>query len=166
MHRATGILLRHESDWMGQPRGRVHARDGGCLAKCGLRWTSDVTYADLPHRIATPHGVIAGVPTTDFSDNRVMRSNPRDLIDAHLGTLNYLAEREDMSLLTLVFHCQFGGRPLMTSAIREMLRTMSASRDVWFATHHELAQWALDSDADEHTYRSRFFAPPATTAEA
>ncbi len=46
----------------------------GFLAKAGLKWTCDVTYADLPILIKTPHGTIAGVPTTDFSDNRVMRA--------------------------------------------------------------------------------------------
>lgn len=129
----------------------------GCLAKCRLQWTSDVTYTDMPHRISTPYGPIAGVPTTDFSDNRVMRSNPRDLLDAHVGTLKYLIEREQMSLLSLVFHCQFGGRALVTSVIREMLKSMMDSGDVWFATHQELAELALKSDSDEHSYRARFF---------
>src|SRR5262249_35653251 len=53
----------------------------GFLAKAGLRWTTDVTYVDLPIKIRTEHGVIAGVPTTDFSANRVMRGSPRDLYD-------------------------------------------------------------------------------------
>ena len=54
--------------------------------------------------IHTPHGTIAGVPTTDFSDNRVMRASPRDLFDAHKGTFDYLGENEPMSLLVLVIH--------------------------------------------------------------
>jgi allantoinase len=54
----------------------------GFLAKAGLTWTTDVTYADLPIKIHTAHGTIAGVPTTDFSDNRVLRANPRDLYHA------------------------------------------------------------------------------------
>ena len=68
----------------------------GFLAKAGLTWTTDVTYADLPIKIHTPHGTIAGVPTTDFSDNRVLRADPRDLYDAYKGTFDYLrAERAD-----------------------------------------------------------------------
>src|SRR5262249_45355834 len=50
----------------------------GFLAKAGLTWTADVPYADPPIKIHTAHGTIAGVPTTDFSDNRVLRANPRD----------------------------------------------------------------------------------------
>lgn len=130
----------------------------GFLAKAGLKWTCDVTYADLPIRIHTPHGVIAGVPTTDFSDNRVMRASPRDLFDAYKGTFDYLSENEQMSLLVLVIHCQFGGRPLMTAVVREILEYIRKSPDVWFARHEELASWALAEGIDEHSYRERYFA--------
>ena len=97
------------------------------------------------------------MPTTDFSDNRVMRANPRDFLDAHVGTFDYLLDHETMSLQVLVLHCQFGGRPLMTAVIQELLQVMIKSPDVWFARHEELARWALASDVDEHTYRSRYF---------
>jgi allantoinase len=116
-----------------------------------------VTYADLPILIHTPHGTIAGVPTTDFSDNRVMRASPRDLYDAHKGAFDYLSENEGMSLLVLVIHCQFGGRPLMTAVLQETLKYIGKSPDVWFARHDELAGWALAGGVDEHTYRSRYF---------
>ena len=76
----------------------------GFLAQAGLKWTCDVTYADLPILIHTPHGTIAGVPTSDFSDNRVMRASPRDLYEAHKGTFDYLVENEPMGLLVLVIH--------------------------------------------------------------
>jgi peptidoglycan/xylan/chitin deacetylase (PgdA/CDA1 family) len=99
----------------------------GYLAKAGLTFTTDVTYADLPIKIRTEHGVIAGVPTTDFSDNRVMRASPRDFLDAHKGTFDYLLENEPMGLHVLVLHCQFGGRPLMTAVIQELLKSMAKS---------------------------------------
>ena len=133
----------------------------GFLAKAGLRWTTDVTYADLPIKIHTPHGTIAGVPTTDFSDNRVLRASPRDLYDAHIGTFNYLQANEPMGLLVLVIHCQFGGRPLITSVLQDVLKKIQSSRDVWFARHEELAEWALASNVDEHRYRDRFFGEKA-----
>jgi peptidoglycan/xylan/chitin deacetylase (PgdA/CDA1 family) len=129
----------------------------GFLAKAGLAWTTDVTYADLPIKIRTPHGVIAGVPTTDFSDNRVMRASPRDLYDVYKGTFDYLAQNEPMSLMVFVIHCQFGGRPLMTAVLQEVLTYIARSPDVWFARHEELARWALASDVDDHSYQSRFF---------
>ena len=57
-----------------------------------------VTYADLPIKIHTPHGPIAGVPTTDFSDNRVLRASSRDLFDVHRGLFDYLREHEAIGL--------------------------------------------------------------------
>jgi len=76
----------------------------GLLAKAGLTWTTDVTYADLPIKIATPHGVIAGVPTTDFSDNRVMRASPRDLFDVYKGTYVRLSSPERTNESSRVRH--------------------------------------------------------------
>src|SRR5262245_14608354 len=128
----------------------------GFLAQAGLRWTTDVTYVDLPIRIETAHGVIAGVPTTDFSDNRVMRASPRNLYDVYKGTFDYLLAHEPMSLLVLVIHCQFGGRPLITAVLDEILRYIGRSKQVWFARHEELAEWALAAAAAEHPYRARF----------
>ena len=115
----------------------------GLLAKAGLAWTTDVTYADLPIRICTPHGAIAGVPTTDFSDNRVMRASPRDLFEVYKGTFDYLHQNEPMGLMVLVIHCQFGGRPLITAVLQEILKYIGQFPDVWFARHEELARWAL-----------------------
>ena len=138
----------------------------GLLAKAGLTWTTDVTYADLPIKIHTPHGVIAGVPTTDFSDNRVMRASPRDLYDVYKGTFDYLHQNEPMALLVLVIHCQFGGRPLITAVLQEVLQYMAQFPDVWFARHEELARWALAAGADEHSYQSRFFGDASAAPRA
>src|SRR5215470_8306964 len=138
----------------------------GLLAKAGLTWTTDVTYADLPIKMHTPHGVIAGVPTTDFSVNRVMRASPRDLYDVYKGTFDYLHQNEPMALLVFVIHCQFGGRPLITAVLQEALTYIGQFPDVWFARHEELARWALAAEVDEHSYQSRFFAADAAPPRA
>lgn len=149
----------------GSPVVQFTPETAGFLAKAGLSWTTDVTYADLPIRIRTPHGDIAGVPTTDFSDNRLLKADTRGLYNVYKSTFDYLREHEPMSLLVMVLHCQFGGRPLVTSAVNELLTYFSQFPDVWFARHEELARWALDSGVDEHSYASRFFdAAPALKA--
>ena len=127
------------------------------LAQAGLSWTGDVTHSDLPISIRTPHGVIGGVPTGDFADNRVMRASPRDLYDALIGTFDYLADNEPMGLLVVTMHCQFGGRPLITAVLQEILKHIATSTLCWTARHEELANWALMRDSDELTYRRRFF---------
>lgn len=128
----------------GSPAVAFTPETNDLLAAAGLSWHTDVTYLDMPFRINTRYGDIAGVPTSDFSDNRVMKANPRDFYDAHKGTFDYLVAEEQMSMTTIVVHAQFGGRPLMTSVIAELLRYLQASPDVWFARHDELARWALD----------------------
>ncbi|MBI2961893.1 MAG: polysaccharide deacetylase family protein [Betaproteobacteria bacterium] len=121
-----------------------------------LQWHGDVTYTDLPHVVRTPHGVIAAVPGSDFSDNRVLRASPRDLYDVYKGTFDYLYEHEPMGLLVFTLHCHFGGRPLIIAVFDELMKYVASHSDVWLARHGELARWALDSD-EEFTYASRFF---------
>src|SRR5262249_14984420 len=147
-HRSLAAMRRQDGDRLGLSGGRLHAGNRRLPRQAGLTWTTDVTYADLPIKIHTAHGTIAGVPTTDFSDNRVLRANPRDLYHAHKGTFEYLVENEPMGLLVLVIHCQFGGRPLITAVLNELLAEFARSSDVWFARHEELARWALDADVD------------------
>ncbi len=153
----SGFTGRPVTGW-GSPVVAFTPETAGILALEGLKWTNDVTYADLPLRIRTKHGDIAGVPTTDFSDLRVLKANVHDLFDIYKGTFDYLEANEPMGLLVMVIHCQFGGRPLVTAVIEEILKYIGRSPNVWFARHGELAQWALDSDVDEHTYQSRYFA--------
>ena len=98
------------------------------------------------------------MPTTDFSDNRVLRASSRDLYDVHRGTFDYLRKHESIGLQTLVIHTQFGGRPLITAVLMELLQYMKKSGDAWFTTHEQLADWTLKQDVDDHTYRSRYFA--------
>ena len=76
----------------------------------------------------------------------------------HSGTFDYLRQNETIGLQTLVIHCQFGGRPLIAAVLTELLKYMAKSRDVWFATHEQLADWALKQNVDVHTYQSRYFA--------
>jgi peptidoglycan/xylan/chitin deacetylase (PgdA/CDA1 family) len=127
------------------------------LAAEKLSWHADVTYIDLPHRIKTKHGVIAAVPNSDFTDNRVLRSSPRDLWDVYKGTFDYLHKNEPMSLLCLTLHCHFGGRPMIISVFEEIVNYLKQHPDVWFARHEELGRWALEAKVDEHTYQSRYF---------
>jgi len=54
-------------------------------------------------------------------------------------------------------HCQFGGRPLITAVLQDVLKYISQFPDVWFARHEELGRWALAADVDEHTYQDRYF---------
>ena len=127
------------------------------LAEAGLKWQSDVTYEDMPFRVQTKHGVLAAIPTTDFSDNRVLKSNPRDYYDANRGVFDYLERSEEQSLQVLVLHAQFGGRPLMASVVEELFQYMAKSPNVWFTRHEELADWALSADKDLHSYAGRYF---------
>jgi allantoinase len=130
----------------------------GFLAAEGMEWHSDVTYTDMPHKLKTKHGVIAAVPNTDFTDNRVLRGNPQDFFDVYKNTFDYLYKNEPMSMFVVTLHCQFGGRPLFAAIFDKLLEYLKSYPDVWWARHEELGRWALAQEADDHPYASRFFA--------
>jgi peptidoglycan/xylan/chitin deacetylase (PgdA/CDA1 family) len=118
-------------------------RTAGFLAEAGLKWHSDVNYADVPHRVGTPHGELVAIPNSDFTDNRVLRGSPRDYVDVYRHTLDYLREHEAGSFLAIALHCQFGGRPMMIAALDEILRHYKSCADVWIVGHAELAEWMI-----------------------
>lgn len=127
------------------------------VAQEKLLWHGDVTYTDLPHVVRTKHGTIAAVPASDFSDNRVLRSSPRDYYDVYKGTFDYLYEHEPMGLLVFTLHAHFGGRPMIIAAFEEIMRYIARFPGVWYARHEELARWALEHAAEKHHYADRFF---------
>lgn len=104
-----------------------------------LLWYSDPTYIDVPQILRGKAGSIVGIPASDFSDHRVLRATPRHYFDTYRGTFDHLRQTEAMSLLHLTMHCHWGGRPLMTAVVHELLEYFQSSDDVWFTTNTELA---------------------------
>jgi hypothetical protein len=43
----------------------------------------------------------------------------------------------------LTVHAHFGGRPLMSAMLHELLRYMKGFPNVWFPRHDEVARWTL-----------------------
>ncbi|HTH96418.1 MAG TPA: polysaccharide deacetylase family protein [Stellaceae bacterium] len=149
------FMGRAPTGWL-SPAQAFTPHTEGLLAEAGYRWHADVAYTDLPHRIQTPKGPIVGVPKSDFTDTRVLKSSPEDLIDVYTGTFDYLYRHEPMSLLTLTLHCHFGGRPMVIAQFEKLIAYFKQFPDVWFARHDELAEWAW-AQPEEQTYRKRYF---------
>jgi hypothetical protein len=46
----------------------------------------------------------------------------------------------------LTVHTHFGGRPLMSAMLHELLNYMKGFPEVWFARHDEVARWVVKQD--------------------
>lgn len=128
------------------------------LVEAKLAWVSDCLDATVPHRQKTKSGSITIIPWSDFVDNRVLRTDPQIYFDVYKNTFEYLNASEPGALLNLGVHSHFGGRPLMSAMFKKTLDYLKSQKDIWFAQHHEVAQWIKDQKADDLSYRSRFFA--------
>jgi peptidoglycan/xylan/chitin deacetylase (PgdA/CDA1 family) len=111
------------------------------LVKEGLRWHADALDTSLPRLQKTPAGTIVALPWSDFVDNRVLRSSPRDYYDAYVETFDFLRAQESLGLINIAIHGHFGGRPMMAAVFSKLLQHLAAQPDVWFVRHSELAQW-------------------------
>jgi peptidoglycan/xylan/chitin deacetylase (PgdA/CDA1 family) len=113
------------------------------LSEEGFLWHGDYNDADLPYVRETTHGKLVALAHSDFTDNRTLRSSPRDFYNVYKDTFDYLYNHEAPSLINLTVHTHFGGRPLMSAMLYELLRYMKGFPDVWFARHDEVARWTL-----------------------
>lgn len=114
------------------------------LAEAGFIWHGDYNDTDLPYLVETPKGKLVAIAHSDFTDNRTLRSSPRDFYNVYKDTFDYLYRHEAPSSLNLTVHCHFGGRPLMSAMLHDLLRYMKGFPDVWFARHDEVARWVLE----------------------
>jgi peptidoglycan/xylan/chitin deacetylase (PgdA/CDA1 family) len=121
------------------------------LAREGFIWHGDYNDADLPYVRETPSGKLVAIAHSDFTDNRTLRSSPRDFYNVYKDTFDYLYKHEAPSLINLTVHAHFGGRPLMSAMLHGLLRYMKGFPGVWFARHDEVARWALGPDSAVQT---------------
>ena len=113
------------------------------LAQAGYLWHGDYNDTDLPYMFETPKGRLVAIAHSDFTDNRTLRSSPRDFYNVYKDTFDYLYRHERPSLLNLTVHAHFGGRPLMSAMLHQLLHYMKGFPEVWFARHDEVARWVL-----------------------
>ncbi len=127
------------------------------LAQEGVRWWGDLKDIDLPKMVRTKHGDLVAVPVCEFTDNRLLRGTPNDFYAIQKDTFDYLYRHEPMSVLNIILHCQWGGRPLIMAQFRKLLEHMSQFEDVWFTTPAAIADWFVGQRQDEISYRARYF---------
>ena len=54
------------------------------------------------------------------------------------------SQHESPSLLNLTVHAHFGGRPMMSAMLTQLLHYMKGFPEVWFARHDQIARWVLE----------------------
>lgn len=116
----------------------------GFLIEEDFLWHGDYNDTDLPYPKKMTQGTIVAIPHSDFTDNRVLRASPKDFYHVYKDTFDYLYKNETMGMINLTVHAHFGGRPLMSAMLAEILQYMKGFPNVWFARHDEIARWVLN----------------------
>lgn len=140
-----GVIGTRPVGWF-SPVAAPTAHTAAFLAEDGYLWHGDYNDTDLPYTLNTPQGKLVAIAHSDFTDNRTLRSSPRDFYNVYRDTFDFLYRNEAPSLLNLTVHAHFGGRPLISAMFTKLLRYMKGFHDVWFARHDEIAHWVLDEN--------------------
>jgi peptidoglycan/xylan/chitin deacetylase (PgdA/CDA1 family) len=146
IRRCTRIIEAHcgtrPVGWA-SPRMTPTPRTAELLAREGYLWHGDYHDTDLPYVVDAGGSRLVALPHSDFTDNRVMRSSPRDFYDAYKDTFDYLYQNEPGSLLNVTVHAHFGARPPLAAMVHAIFKHMRGFSDVWFARHDEVARHVL-----------------------
>lgn len=59
-------------------------------------------------------------------------------------TVDYMYRSELMAMVNITIHAHFGGRPLISAMLVEILKYMKGFSGVWFLRHDEIARWVLN----------------------
>lgn len=142
---ATGVK---PMGWL-SPRATPTPYTAALLAEEGCLWHGDYNDTDLPYPLRTDNGTLVAIPHSDFTDNRTLRSSPRVFYQVYKDTFDFLYRTERAGMINLTFHAHFGGRPLMSAMVAEILRYMKGFSEVWFPRHDEVARWVLKGTGGE-----------------
>jgi peptidoglycan/xylan/chitin deacetylase (PgdA/CDA1 family) len=153
LENATGV---RPSGWMTSRLGWTD-KTTGFLADEGLRYQADSNDIDLPRVTKVNGKSIVQIPTSDFSDLRVLRASPRVFFEVYKGTFDFLYDNEPMAMLNVLLHCHSAGRPLIVAVFEEMLRYFASKKGVWFARYADIAEFALSSTDFPTSYQERYF---------
>ena len=139
IERTTGV---RPTGWF-SPRATPTEHTAKFLAEEGFLWHGDYNDTDLPYTLKSANGTLVAIPHSDFVDNRVLRASPRNFFEVYKDTFDFLYRSEKPAMINLTVHAHFGGRPMMSAVIHDVLKYLSGFPRVWFARHDEIARWAL-----------------------
>ncbi len=140
--RATGVP---PVGWI-SPRATATCHTAELLAQRGYKWHGDYNDTDLPYVVSTLSGDLVALMHSDFTDIRVIRGSPRDFLDVHRDSFDFLHASGKPEIINLSLHTHFGGRPVIASMFARILEHTGAFDRVWFPRHDEVADW-VRSDA-------------------
>jgi peptidoglycan/xylan/chitin deacetylase (PgdA/CDA1 family) len=142
-----GVGVRPQG-WF-SPVAAPTSRTAEMLAAEGFLWHGDYNDTDLPYVLETGAGPLVAIPHSDFTDNRVLRGSPRDFLNVYKDTFDFLYAHERPSMINLTVHAHFGGRPMMSAMLSDLLQYMKGFSEVWFARHDEVARWVLSESGKQ-----------------
>jgi Polysaccharide deacetylase len=141
LRRAAGS---HPAGWL-SPRCTPSVHTSRLLARAGFRWHADMFDADLPYRIDTPDGSLAGMPFTMEVNDMPLYVRYGNEPEAFTRTLARIVEGWDRlgnppACLDITVHAHVFGRPYGAIAQLDSLALVRRHDHCWLTDHARLAE--------------------------
>jgi hypothetical protein len=69
---------------------------------------------------------------------------------------DFLYRDEPGAFINITVHAHFGGRPLISAVLDQLIDYIKGHAGVWFARHDQLAHWVNRREIGEIPYAERF----------
>jgi peptidoglycan/xylan/chitin deacetylase (PgdA/CDA1 family) len=136
------------------PSWSLNVRSPGLLREFGFEYDSSLMGDDIPYFVDTPHGRLTEVPVQWLLDDAPFYRHVYGATNAiaepdrviALWTQEFQGMYREHGCYVLTMHPFISGRASRVDALERLIRTIRAEPNVWFATAHQVATWAAETN--------------------
>jgi len=136
------------------PSWSLNVRSPGLLKEFGFAYDSSLMGDDIPYFVDTPHGRLTEVPVQWLLDDAPFYRHVYGATNAiaepdrviGLWTQEFQGMYREHGCYVLTMHPFISGRASRVDGLERLIRTMRAEPGVWFATAHQVATWAAETN--------------------
>ncbi|MFN8524924.1 MAG: polysaccharide deacetylase [Chloroflexota bacterium] len=136
------------------PSWSVMLQTPALLKEHGFTYDSSLMGDDIPYFVDTPHGRLAEIPIQWLLDDAPFYRHVYGSTNAiaepdrviRLWTQEFRAMRRENGCFVLTMHPWISGRAGRMEGLEQLIRAMRQEPGVWFATAHQVAEWAIQTN--------------------
>jgi len=136
------------------PSWSLNARTPALLKEYGFAYDSSLMGDDIPYFVDTPHGKLAEVPIQWLLDDapfyRHVYGAPNQIAEPdrviRLWEQEFRGMYREQGCFVLTMHPYISGRAGRMEGLEQLVRSIRAEPNVWWATCGEVAAWQIETD--------------------
>ena len=136
------------------PSWSLNVRSPALLKEFGFTYDSSLMGDDIPYFVETPHGRLTEVPVQWLLDDAPFYRHVYGATNAiaepdrviGLWAQEFQGMYREHACFVVTMHPYISGRASRVDGLERLIRAMRAEPNVWFATAHQVATWAAETN--------------------